>query len=171
LSAPSEFFVWICGKAKQPSLPSGQRNNPPAANARTAVSVPQLKSYPDNVIKKAAQDVNMLNGYRTPNAAKKLKTALHGPDHRSLRLPAPSRSRRLIRRVLRLSRTPDASCHLTAKSSFPLPHFVCGSVFFFSISFGNAAKRNSFSKVVSFLNILLGQKIIKITIVFEIEQT
>jgi len=31
---------------------------------------PQLKSYPDNVIKKAAQDVNMLNGYRTPNAAK-----------------------------------------------------------------------------------------------------
>jgi len=31
----------------------------------------QLKSYPDNVIKKAAQDVNMLNGYRTPNAAKK----------------------------------------------------------------------------------------------------
>jgi len=71
----------------------------------------------------------MLNGYRTPNAAKKLKTALHGPDHRSLRFPAPSRSRRLIRRVLRLSRTPDAPCPLPAKSSFPLPHFVCGSVF------------------------------------------
>jgi len=34
---------------------------------------PQLKSYPDNVIKKAAQDVNMLNGYRTPNVAKKVE--------------------------------------------------------------------------------------------------
>jgi len=55
---------------------------------------------------------------------------LHGPDRRSLRLPAPSRNRRPIRRVLRLSRTPDTSCHLTAKSSFPLPHFVCGSVFY-----------------------------------------
>jgi len=90
---------------------------------------PQLKSSPDNVIKKAAQDVNMLNGYRTPNAAKKLKTALHGPDHRSLRLPVLSCSCSLTSRVLRLSRTPDASCHLPAKSSFPLPHFVCGSVF------------------------------------------